>query len=390
MERNWLLAQQSSIRSPSDMSLIARALSWLWKRWSDYQSVIAILDILDLKTAIGGLLGFFGMTLFGATNMQWSPQAVLLAGLGGGAFVSITLVAIRLWWRIGSQKADRITSASTNSIAESLTPNGDIDARAAFFRILENGQWRAEQEATTDPKGLVRDWQEVRLSTEIHKHLRNGQLLSWGEQCLPGTASTPEKPIPPETWDRVVIHFDRSSAPRTAAHFKGRTSRQLGDMAWVAVKFSGEQIFGLFPLRPMSPVDRISMPELLKVATELRWNFTDQHSLELIDLQDAIRQGALDGRLTVWGKRNRWPNAPQLMRKEVFEKISPDHFKEFRVHLFGALEKDNFQTYTWHIQPSGTAEKTYLDLHVSRVEATEWLSTDAKDFKGRTTIQTRA
>jgi hypothetical protein len=53
------------------------------------------------------------------------------------------------------------------------------------------------------------------------------------------------------------------------------------------------------------------------------------------------------------------------------------------------LEKDNFETYTWHIQPSGTAEKTYRDLHVARAEATEWLLTDARDFKGRTTMQTR-
>ncbi|MET4065923.1 hypothetical protein ABID58_000697 [Bradyrhizobium sp. S3.2.6] len=370
------------------MGLVARAIRWLWKRWSDYQSVVAILDILDLKTAIGGLLGFIGMTLFGATNMQWSPPAVILAGLVAGALVSVILVATRLWWALGS-RAETSVAKSLDPTTSPAAHDGDIDARAAFFRILDGSQWRADQDAKTDTKNLVYDWREVRLSIEIHRLLRNGRLASWGEECLPGTNSTPEKPIPPEVWDRVAIHFDRSSAPRTAAHFKGRTSRELGNMAWVAVKFSSEQIFGLFPMRPASPIDRISMVELLKIATELGWNFTDQHSLELIDLQDAIRQGALDGRVTVWGKRNRWPNAPQLMRKEVLEKISPDHFKEFMVNIFGALEKDNFHVYTWHMQPSGAAERSYLDLNVSRVEATQWLSTDAAEFKGRTTTQNR-
>jgi hypothetical protein len=68
-------------------------------------------------------------------------------------------------------------------------------------------------------------------------------------------------------------------------------------------------------------LDRIPCTELLKMATDRGWNFTDQHSLHLIDLQDAIRQGALDGYIALWGKLNRWPNAEQLMRKQVFEKI---------------------------------------------------------------------
>ena len=38
-----------------------------------------------------------------------------------------------------------------------------------------------------DPKTSRCDWLEVRLATEIHKALRNSQLASWGEKCLPGT-----------------------------------------------------------------------------------------------------------------------------------------------------------------------------------------------------------
>ena len=147
---------------------------------------------------------------------------------------------------------DRVRDAVADpKVAASLV--GDIDARLAFFRILESSRWRKEEEKeqereTTDTRHLVFDWLEVRLRGEIHKALRNSRLASWGEECLPGTATTPEKPIPPETWDKVEILFDRNTAPRTGAHFKGSTSLNLGQMAWVGVRFSSDQIFQLFPL----------------------------------------------------------------------------------------------------------------------------------------------
>jgi hypothetical protein len=134
------------------------------------------------------------------------------------------------------------------SIEPTSDPVADIDARIAFFEILEESEWSERQlETTIDTKSLVSNWLEVRLDGEIHKALRNSRL-GWGEECLPGTTTTPEKPIPPETWDKAEIIFDRGTLPRTAAHFKGVTSRQMGSMAWVGVKFSSAQIFGLFPL----------------------------------------------------------------------------------------------------------------------------------------------
>jgi len=271
----------------------------------------------------------------------------------------------------------------------SATPSydADIDARKAFFEILASSQWRKAQDATTDPKGLVYNWREARLSSEIHKALRNSRLTAWGEECLPGTVTTPEKPIPAETWDRVQIVFDRGSLPRTAAHFKGRTSLELGSMAWVGVKFSSIQIFGMFPIQIRPSLERISMIELMAMATDLGWDFTSGNSLHLIDLQDALRQGGLDGNVTIWGKLNRWPNAEQLMRKEVIEEIPSEHWREFRVHLFGALDNDNFKTYSWHVQPSAAAELHYVDLHLERTRALEWLKADASSFKGKTTHQ---
>jgi hypothetical protein len=54
----------------------------------------------------------------------------------------------------------------------------EIDPRKAFYEILENSEWRKSQDANTDTKSLVYDWREVRLSSEIHKALRNSRLMA--------------------------------------------------------------------------------------------------------------------------------------------------------------------------------------------------------------------
>jgi hypothetical protein len=259
----------------------------------------------------------------------------------------------------------------------------DIDASEAYFQILSTSEWRVEQERTTaDTSQLVYDWLEVRLSDEIHRALRNSRLQAWGEECLPGTATTPEKPIPPDTWDRTVIVFDNRNL-RTSAHFRGRTSREVGRMAWVAVKFSKQQIFGIFPPMPAPSLDRISMAQLLKMAADMGWNFSSE-SLHLIDMQDAIRQGGLDGTLAVWGRRTRWTDE-RIMRDEVLEKIPPEHWKEFRVSLFRAAE-DNFYTKSWCYKASETLQG-YLDLHVERGQTSAWLKKDAAVFRGRARLR---
>jgi hypothetical protein len=138
---------------------------------------------------------------------------------------------------------------SKPKIAADAVP--DIDARAAFFEILDNSVWSKHQlETTTDIRHLVSNWLAVKLDTEIHKALRNSRLKAWGEQNLPGFATTPEKPIPDDAWDNIEIDFDRSTLPRTLARFKGRTRHEPGPMAWVGVKFSSAQIFQLFPIGP--------------------------------------------------------------------------------------------------------------------------------------------
>lgn len=135
--------------------------------------------------------------------------------------------------------------------------------------------------------------------------------------------------------------------------------------------------------RAASPsIDRIPCTELLKIASASGWDFVSAHSLHLLDLQDAMRQGGADSTLTIWGRAKKW-DAEQLMRNEILEKIPADHWKDFFVYLFAALDDDNFNVYSWKSTGSGTG-RGYVDLHVERSQAAPWVNRDAVGFKGKT------
>lgn len=113
------------------MGVIARFLGWAWRRWGDYQSVVAILDLLDLKTSIFGALGFIAMMFVGATNTDWSAPGVVIAALVAGACVAIIAVAVRL--ALGTASVNRTVSAKskTNPLRIILGGDGDFETKSA-------------------------------------------------------------------------------------------------------------------------------------------------------------------------------------------------------------------------------------------------------------------
>jgi hypothetical protein len=123
----------------------------------------------------------------------------------------------------------------------------------------------------------------------------------------------------------------------------------------------------------------------MKMATARGWDFASHDTLHLLDMQKAIRQGASDNHLTVWGILNKW-SSEELLQNEILEKIPSEHWRTFYVSLFPALDGDNFHTKSW--TPSRTPQN-YLDLHVNRREAETWLDRDAATFRGKTTPDQR-
>jgi hypothetical protein len=68
------------------------------------------------------------------------------------------------------------------------------------------------------------------------------------------------------------------------------------------------------------------------------------------------------------------------LRNEVLEKIPPEHWRTFYVHLWPACDSDNFHTKSWN--PDDKLQN-YVDLHVNRPEAAIWLDRDALTFRGK-------
>jgi hypothetical protein len=286
----------------------------------------------DWRNWLWGLVpGGGGMTFLWAAIEGRSPLDVWIAAVlvMAGLAVAVYILIIILEKIKASSPAVARTRKEASSDISATEPIADIDPREAYFKILELSEWRKEQDRTTDPTQLVDDWREVRLRSEIHKALRNSRLDSWGEECLPGTATTPEKPIPPDTWDKVEIAFDRTAFPCAAAHFKGRTSRELGPMAWVGVKFSSAQIFGLFPLMPIKAT--MDTPQLAAdlVQIEFRWKpggANDQYEINaIVAAKQNLKNFVLIGHFAVaehYLSSSKWlwqPSVRLLKTEDIFQ-----------------------------------------------------------------------
>ena len=71
---------------PSTASCAVRLIGWIWRRWGNWQSVVAILDALDLKTWALGILTVGVTILWGVLYNEMTPIQIYLYALGAGAF----------------------------------------------------------------------------------------------------------------------------------------------------------------------------------------------------------------------------------------------------------------------------------------------------------------
>ncbi len=170
-----------------------------------------------------------------AVTSGWLPYwgwALLLAGIFVAASIEFAL--------------RRTRPSATTTLKSSSEPN--IDARIAFFDILKNSQWQAEQ--TPNVEHPRSDWMAVHLDREVHNLLRQSKLAAWGEANL-SRSTGPEREIRPEEWDDIEIVFDeiKPQFPRTVAQYRV-TKSHGSNIAYFGVRFCKEQINSRFPAQP--------------------------------------------------------------------------------------------------------------------------------------------
>jgi hypothetical protein len=218
------------------MGIIGRLLGFLWRRWADYNSLMALLDLFDAKTWIPVIIAWVAMIFIGSTNTSWSPQGVVVAAFVVAACVAIIIVAVRLLLQ-GSAKPPSVATAT----AIPDEPINYIDASVAFFDILENSDWSRDQKPIEHP---VSDWLTRRLDDEIHNRLYQNRLKAWGKRCLNQWDEGPEGIIPADEWKDKEIEF--TDRPRTCAVYRAKRNG-VKVMAFAGIKFSKKEIYGAFP-----------------------------------------------------------------------------------------------------------------------------------------------
>jgi hypothetical protein len=210
--------------------------------------------------------------------------------------------------------------------------------------------------------------------------LEAGKIDAWARS---GYDSPPLTKIPSVEWRTYFLAFLPQRQAGTINQTFFRIKARPTESTYFDIHLNRAQLTQVWPrLWDSLSIDRIGCTELLKIATTDGWDFYSPQSLHLLDLQEAMRQGGMDGTLTIWGKENKW-SSENLMRQEVIVKIPADHWKDHLVHLFAARENDNFNTYSWSPTSKPFGRHVYVDLHVERSQATSWLRRDALSFKGK-------
>jgi hypothetical protein len=314
---------------------------------------------------VSGVIGLiFGA---GAYFSDWGVIGALLATIGAFAFVAVIYLAFCHYWDGRQPPPDKEISISR--IIKETEPRPDIDARAAFFRILEQSEWTQEEKRKTpDTSYLVDNWIEVRLDDEIHRALINGKLDSWGEEILSNAAVAPERPIPHEMWRQIEITFDRLNVPRTSAHWR-TSGQEKGKMAWVGIKFSERQILGLFPLVTSAACDMPIHQAVAHVARVIEDTDTNGYFPRA---RLALRQAAFTGQIVICGKRSRNKMGAGLGMNEVATPIPREYWETAEISHMATdpAVDDQFHTFPHRFSDGVFGEEIfrYASLRTNRGE----------------------
>ena len=130
---------------------------------------------------------------------------------------------------------------------------------------------------------------------------------------------------------------------------------------------------------------RIPFVDFCNLARSQGWDLDGKYNLEVLDFVQGLRQAAVDGHVTFWGKANRH-EANQLTQKEPLVLVPPDHFRLFEIMPDIAIRSDDnlkAQTYDPGDTSNGAKLKRFVDLHIDSQAARAWLSTEAPQWKGR-------
>jgi hypothetical protein len=269
------------------MGLIARILGWAWRRWADYNSFVAILELLDWKTGLSAIIGGLVMMVFGATNLDWSPQTVVLAALVAAACVAVISVAVRFFLAMPAFSTNGATHTAP-SISEWQQGNWEIS-----YPPPPGPDWSLHDLFLHIHPNAFENEHKERVSQEVKDNLSIGRLKSWGREIRDSRRLSLTE-IMPHYWKAAsfTYFFRDGNTP-------GQWDARSGDGVDMAdIKVNRSQAMQIWPQGAATTAWRPIFEAVAHVAKHT----SDNNQIEYFPAaRKALRQAALDGAIRRFG-----------------------------------------------------------------------------------------
>jgi hypothetical protein len=147
------------------------------------------------------------------------------------------------------------------------------------------------------------------------------------------------------------------------------------------------------PVRPHRPRrkllgrrdKRITFADFLEIAVgSFGWQI-NEGSCDVLDLGNGLRQAAVDGEVTLYGRADCRHMPPQYWDNYPLQPIPGEHLCSHWIDIASGLYEESFETRKMYAAGSGDHGAVgYADLWIDRKQAMRWLKRQGRDWRGRT------
>ena len=148
---------------------------------------------------------------------------------------------------------------------------------------------------------------------------------------------------------------------------------------WLVARHAARPLVAT-PLNVVAPTPNLRMP-LIELVSEAKRRGLDTTDSRFLEFFRRMRQAALDGDMTFFGRPKHRAGFDELTRIEPLHMIPTDHWREFEIAPMSVLtgdkresvvESDNSQTYSYVMGDVGKSGG-FADIHVERAQAMRWV-----------------
>jgi hypothetical protein len=330
---------------------VFKLLGYLWRRFGDYQSAIALAELFGFKGAIVTFFGGAVSFILGSLNNDWSPAAIWLAALSGATFAAIIYIAFRLGMTPPRTHLPIVketnASPTTPKLASIAIRDAGVSEAVAYVCFGQWGKSFFEAAATKDVDGAAGYDQYLQSAAD-------GIVPVWGRR----NQISVYEPIPHEYWYKNRIDW--------FSLLKGDPKTESSEHS-----FSGDRYLSLMTSRaaiearwtPKNP----EPPDIAESYANVR--IADNPSIqELLNGGERTKLLGLltAGKLDAWARPMRGNRDFVKMPKEAWEK----HYIDIHLNSGESINRDGaFKTHSQtYLRTKQRNESTHYDVCLNKAQ----------------------